>query len=71
MHWDDSLWNRAAYSPIGACPVQARVSQAVRWLERWMPLSQGPPPNMGGGDRTAPETEAKEVVANILNVPEE
>ena len=29
------------------------------------------PPNMGGGDRTAPKAEAKEIVASILNVLEE
>ena len=28
------------------------------------------PPNMGGGNRGAPEAEAQKVVANILNVPE-
>ena len=29
------------------------------------------PPNMGGGNRGAPESEAQKIVANILNVPEQ
>ena len=71
MHLDNSLWNRAAYSLIGACPVQARVNQVVRRLEHWVPLSQGPPPNMGGDNVGAPEMEVQEIVTNILNVPEQ
>ena len=42
-------------------------SKAVGALNAPQPRT---PPNMGGGDRTAPKTEAKEIMANILNVPE-
>ena len=42
-------------------------SKAIEVLDAPQPRSS---PNMGGGNRGAPETEAQEVVANILNVPE-
>ena len=42
-------------------------SKAVGALNAPQPRT---PPNMGGGDRAAPKAEAKEVVANILIVPE-
>ena len=43
-------------------------SKAVGALNAPQPRTS---PNMGGSDRTAPETEAQEVVASILNVSEE
>ena len=42
-------------------------SKAVGALDAPQPRT---PPNMGGGDRTAPKMEVKEIVASILNVPE-
>ena len=41
--------------------------KAIGALDAPQPRS---PPNMGGGNRGAPKTEAEEVMANILRVPE-
>ena len=42
--------------------------EAIGALDAPQPRS---PPNMGGGHRGAPKTEAQEVMASILNVPEQ
>ena len=65
MHWDDSLWNCAAYSPIGAHQPGSKAVGALDTPQPWTP------PDMGGGDRTASKVEAQEVVTSIPNVPEE